>query len=56
MILKVTRKQSKGTGAITANAILCLNLHNNFRFQSIHLLFGIDVAKPFPEMLCENQT
>ena len=40
----------------TANATLCLNFNNNFGVQSIHLLFGIDVAKPFLEMLCENQT
>ena len=40
----------------TANATLCLNFNNNFRFRSIHLLFGIDVAKPFSEMPCENQT
>ena len=39
----------------TANATLCLNLNNNFQFQSIHLLFGINVAKPFPEMPCEHQ-
>ena len=40
----------------TANATLCLNFNNNFRFQSIHLLFGIGVAKPFPKMPCKNQT
>ena len=40
----------------TANATLCLNFNNNFRFQSIHLYFGIDEAKPFLEIPCENQT
>ena len=40
----------------TANATLCLNFNNNFRFRSMYLQFGVDVAKPFSEMPCENQT
>ena len=40
----------------TANATLCLNFDNNFRFQSMYLQFGVDVTKPFSEMPCENQT
>ena len=38
----------------TANATLCLNFNNNIWFQFIYLLFGINVAKPFPEMPCES--
>ena len=33
-----------------------LIFNNNFRFQSIYLQFGIDVANPFSEMPYENQT
>ena len=33
-----------------------LNFNNNFRFQSIYLQFGVDVAKSFSEIPCESQT
>ena len=33
-----------------ANATLRLNSNNYFRFQTIHSLFGIEVAKPFAKI------
>ena len=56
LIRSVSISLTRDIPSSTANATLYLNIHNNLRFHSIHLLFGIDVAKPFAKNPCENQT